>query len=258
MISNTCYRRATLLALAFLVVGGAVSSFADTGHERKAKKTLLESSVATYQILQGEATVGSETVTHEVWGDNSVVYKSVIGMSLAEGARWDQTTELVLDEESYFPRSYSMTKLMVYGEQKVEQSASVRMVANVAVISTRISGSESKQNVVVPAGTSFNETGVMHLIHQLLFWYDADVAGRQTFTFLDVSRGQTEDVVLHKGERETIEVNGETIEVDTFALERSTVTQRYFVDDDGRIVRADFGYIVYSLSDWTRRDRQEG
>lgn len=254
MTFDRVYSRLIALSLAALSLAASPAE----KREGAGEPTLIGATEAVYSITQVGELVGSEAVRQEVLDDNTVVFRSSIKMEPPRGMGWEETTELVMDEESYFPRSYRMDKKMSGMGRTIDQSIDVEMLANVAVVATRLNEVEQKRNIVLRAGTSFYEMGVMHLVHQMIFWYDRDIEGRQSFSALDVARGVVNDFVLHVSGQDTIEFNGETLDVSVFSLEGTAVATRYFVDARGRILRAESGYAVYELTEWSEPVAREG
>ena len=162
-----------------------------------------------------------------------------------------QEMELVIEEESHFPRSYRVNKKMRQAQTAIDQRFSVEIFANVARVEKEIDGVVETHNLVMPTGTPLVESSVIHPVHQLLFWYDHERGGRQPFRVFEISHSAPSEVVLERLERQTVALDGEELEVNTFALDWSTHKVRYYVDDDGRIVAADMGYMRAELHEWT-------
>jgi hypothetical protein len=216
---------------------------------KRAETRMLESSILNYTIVQGGEAVGSESVTRKLYSNNTIAFSADITMAPAPGVVWTTEVELVLEEDSHFPRRYEMKKVITHEERSIEHRATVEMFANVAVVHATINESVVSNNIVLPAGTPVFETGILHLVHQLLFWYDRGSGGRQRFTVFDPMRGKSSDFVMLLTGAETIDVMGAPTEVEVFQLEQGQVTARYFVDAEGLLVGADLGYMSYSLSE---------
>jgi hypothetical protein len=216
---------------------------------KREETRLLETTVTRYDILHSGERAGYESVTRRVYSNNTLTLDAEVELVLPEGGRWDTETKLVLEEDSYFPRSYEIKKRMGNEERTAEYQARMEMVANVAVLSTRVNDKTETHNVVVPVGTPVFDTGVLNLVHQLLFWYDRRTGGRQRFTAFDPMTGKTNDLVMLLTGADTVDVMGESTEVEVFQIEQGVVTGKYFVDADGRLVGADLGFLSYTLSD---------
>jgi len=237
---------------------GEVVADATREMNKREEARLLETTVSSYEIVMAELVVGSESVTRRLYSNNTVAFSAQVNMKPADGVMWDQEVELVLTEDSYFPRRYEMTKVTTHEERRIEQWTALEMVSNVAVVSTRINQSTDTRNIELPAGTPVFETDILHLVHQLLFWYDRGSGGRQRFTVFDPMRGKTNDFVMLLSGVETLEVMGATTEVEVFTLEQGTVTGEYFLDGEGRLVGADLGYLSYQLVETVTESADEG
>lgn len=262
MMSCTVYRGDVVkgIAVALLLAGlpgwGAAESTREAMKREEAR--LLETTVSRYDILQSGTRAGYESVTRRLYSNNTIIFDADIELMPAEGVLWNTEVKLVIEEDSHFPRSYEMKKEMTHQGRTMEQSTRVEMVANVAVVTSNINQSEETRNVVLPAGTPVFESGALHLVHQLLFWYDRGTGGRQRFTVFDPLRGQTSDFVMLLTGAETIDVMGAATEVEVFQLEQGAITGRYFLDANGRLVGADLGFLTYLLSDEKTLEEGEG
>lgn len=248
MTSSTVSRvaAATMLTLCLAAWAGAEST---RDSMKRVEKRLTETTVSRYDILQSGTRAGYESVTRRVYSNNTLTFDGEIEMMPAEGVVWNTRAQLVLEEDSHFPLSYEMKKDMTHEGRTMEQQTRVDMVANVAVVTSDINGRHDTQNFVLPAGTPVFESGVLYLVHQLLFWYDRGRGGRQGFTAFDPMRSKTSDLVMLLAGADTVSVQGRPTPVEVFQLEQGAVTGRYFVDAQGRLVGADLGFLTYELSD---------
>lgn len=247
--------------LALVMIGAVVSAETEASEamRERREKSLLETSHAVYRVFQGENEVGTESITREVYNDNTIVFKSTIELVMSDEVSMAEESELVLEEESYFPRSYRVNKRMRHGETVVESRISVEMFANVARMEKDIQGKSEKRNIVLPTGTPLVSADVIHPVYQLLFWYDRDKGGRQAFRVFEISRRVPEEVVLTRGDRENVMIAGTTAEVDVYVLEWPTQRVRYYVDDEGRVVATDMGFMRTELTEWNARaSKDEG
>ena len=240
-------------ALALIAAAAMCPWSAEAGepmHKHK-ERTLLEKSHAVYIMIRDGEKVGTESVTREVFDDNTIVFTATIDLQLSGEFMMTQEIELVLEEESHFPRSYRVNKKMLQAETAIDQSFNVEMFANVARVEKEINGVVETHNLVMPTGTPLVESSAIHPVYQLLFWYDHERGGRQPFRVFEISHSAPREVVLERLERQTVVLDGEELEVNAFALDWSTHQVRYYVDDDGRIVAADMGYMRAELHEWT-------
>jgi hypothetical protein len=139
----------------------------------------------------------------------------------------------------------------------IDHNIRVEMFSNVAVIETELKGNAGSRNVVLPVGTPIIDSGVGHHVSQLLFWYDQERGGRQSFRIFEVVRGAQEEVVLRRLEDGTTTVMGEPTEVESYALEWSTHTVQFYIDKTGRLVGVDMGYLRLELVEWSSEQPED-
>lgn len=240
-------------ALALIVVAAMSPWNAEAGepmHKRE-ERTLLEKSHAVYDLFRDGEKVGAQSVTREVFDDNTIVFTATIDLQLSNEVMIVQEIELVLEEESHFPRSYRMNKKTRHAQTVIDQRFNVEMFANVARVEKEVNGEVETHNLVLPTGTPLVESSVIHPVHQLLFWYNHERGGRQAFRVFEIDHNASSEVVLERLERQTVALDGEELEVNAFDLDWRTHKARYYVDDEGRIVAADMGFMRAELSEWT-------
>jgi len=247
MFGTACKLPPALFALLALT---AASVGAEPMRERK-EKTLLETTRAVYSVFQKDTEVGTETVTRYLYNDNTIVYKATVKLEMSSDTSIDQESELVLEEESRFPRSYRLDKSARNAEMIHEIQVTVEMFANVARSTTEVQGHVVERIVVLPAGTPLMSVDVVHPIYQLLFWYDREKGGRQAFQVLEVMRNRPDDVVLELRDRQSVSVGGELVETDVYVLHWTSHAVSYFVDGEGRVVAANLGFLRAELVEWT-------
>ena len=246
---------AAAVCLVFFAGAAVAQSSRDTMKRQETR--LLETSLVEYAILQAGETIGTESVTRRLFSNNTVAFSATIEMTPAPGVVWKTEVDLLLEEDSHFPRRYEMSKVTNHQERRIEQWAALEMVSNVAVVQTKINDSIETRNIVLPAGTPVFESGILCLVHQLLFWYDRGTGGRQRFAVFDPMRGKNSDYVMLLTGAETVDVMGAPTEVEVFQLEQGAVTAKYFVDSQGALVGADLGYLSYALSQTSTVPGQE-
>jgi hypothetical protein len=247
-----------LAVAAVLMWAGDAAAQATRDTMKKRPRRLLETTHMVYRAFQGDEQIGTETVTREVWNDNTLVYRGRIAIKMQAGVAIDEDVDLELEEESRFPRELEMDKTMRQGEQVMEQEVSIELFANVAVVKTKLPTSSETRNVVLPSGTPLVESTIVHHFYPLLFWYDEQRGGRQTFRVFEISRGKPDDIVIRVAQADTVNVLGTPEPVEIYAVEWATHTTHYYVDVQGRVVRANLGYMRFELEEWTAEQHGDG
>jgi len=219
---------------------------------QKTPREPTESVNMVYRLTQGEREVGAETVTRTTFSDNTVEFDAVSDMTFADNMRMVTTVLLTLEEESYFPRSLRLSKLMDSGTTSFEHKTNIDMVSNVAIVTTELNKKHESYKRVLPLGTPFIEIGIVHYVYQLLFWYDDRTGGRQNFQLYDLPSGKLEGAVINRVEKQTIEVMGESVEAWLYELEREKMKFSFHADADGRILRLEQPTMIFELTEWAQ------
>jgi hypothetical protein len=163
-------------------------------------------------------------------------------------------TELVLEAESHFPIRYTTTKEIDQGGSKYTQEMDFEMYSNVAVVCSRTGNNEETTRMVLPTGAAFVDANASHHFYQLLFWYNKDLGGRQTFETLEPTSKMTSTGVFLLATKENVSVQGEEISASLYVLERNRRNPaNVYVDDDDRIIRVENNHMVYELIDWSEQ-----
>jgi len=224
--------------------------------ERK-PRTLTFERHATYQLVRGEQTVGTERVVAKTYSDNTIEFEVYSRQVYPGEAEVEQRSELVVEEESYFPRQYNKLKEMRAPKGGFTHEVSITMYANLAEVRTKLETSETTRRVVLPTGAAFIETGMVHHLEQLLFWYDREVGGRQNFDVFEVDQTRPEPATLRKVEDTTVAVVDEEVSAEKFVLEREKIDTTFYVDAKGRIVRVEYFGQYFELTDWAEKEAGE-
>lgn len=206
---------------------------------------------AKYAILQDDREIGHEVVTRRVFDNNTIRFQSE-NVIANPGFTMTTRSELVIEEESYFPRSYRADKTVKQPNDEFMHTLTVDMVANVAVLGSELRGVKSSRRVVVPAGTAIQEVGTVHPWHQLLFWIDPAGPGRHRIQWLDPSSGVVDAGELYVAGQESIDVLGKETRVTVYKAERERLGEAtLYVDAKNRIVRAEQNMLIYRLDQWS-------
>jgi len=204
-----------------------------------------------YSIFQGEKAVGSEKVTRNDYNDNSVRFRSEIELRFQHDVNTILTSDMVLEEETFFPISFEMTKKILREDLDVSLATHIEWYSNLAVIHKTAPGGVDTSRVVLPAGAAVIDINVAHHLFVPLYWYDTDSGGVQSFDVVDPWTTKTVSATLRLQTQETIEVNGSEIETERYEFVRAPQTFKIYVDAKGRIVKLDQGFYRYELSEWS-------
>lgn len=255
-MSKLIFKRTAWLAALALVLAPGISSAVSEQEEMKQDepRELIRTVSSSYAITQTGKQIGSETVTRSDYNDNSVTYKAKVLMSPTETVTIVIETELVLEAESHFPISYKTTKEIDQGGNKYTQEMDFELYSNVAVVRSRAGNGENTTRIVLPTGAAFVDANAAHHFYQLLFWYNKDLSGRQTFDTLEPTTKTAGTGVLMLARQENVSVKGEEIPASLYVLERGKrQPANIYVDEDDRIVRVEQNFMVYELTDWSEQ-----
>ena len=226
----------------------AVLSAAHAAGREKKPPVLTRVETLTYTLnLQGRE-VGGESVKCSVYDNNTIVYNGENRMELSAEAKVSVKTEMVLDEETRFLRTFHMSK---DNPQNIEHEVSVDMFANVAVMYTRVNETDETLRIVLPIGTAIIDGQTLHLFNQLVFWYNLDVGGPQVFNTLDATTRQVGTTVLRRVSDMEIEIMGEQRNTTFLSVTRQNIPAELYVDESKRIVKAVLNSLEYVLTDYS-------
>jgi hypothetical protein len=249
-MSGRLSRNIAIIGAVVLVAATALAALAD--RPQKKPREAMAVTQSAYVVIQNGEEKGTENIIRTDYNDNTVTFQIKQTLSPVPQVNMEQDTELILEEESFFPVAYHMQKRIEQGDSKMQMEIDVEMFANVAVVTTSTGAQSGTRNIVVPTGAALIETGVVYVYHQLLFWYDRDLSGRQNFEVLDVSTGKPGNVVVQFLNQQTVNVGGQDYVADAFRVEREAFDATVFVDADGRIVRVDQNYMNFDITEWSR------
>ncbi|HXV14132.1 MAG TPA: hypothetical protein VEC56_07990, partial [Candidatus Krumholzibacteria bacterium] len=250
--SPRCSGRRVRWAIAIGLATCAAASLHAAPPMRATKEASVVSTAhARYAILQGDQEIGTESVTRRVFDNNTIRFDAE-NLITNPGVAMTTRSELVIEEESYFPRSYRADKTVRQSDDEFVHALTVDMVANVAVLGSELRGAKNSRRVVVPAGTAIQEVGTVHPWYQLLFWVDPASEGRQRIQWLDPASGVLDAGELYVAGQETIAVLGKKTRVTVYKAERERLGEAtLYVDAKKRIVRAEQNMLIYRLDQWS-------
>jgi len=206
---------------------------------------------AKYSIVQNDQDAGYESVTRRVFDDNTIRFEAedvIRNVAVTMTAK----SELVLEEESYFPRRYRVEKTIAQPNEEFVHVLTVDMFANVAVLGSELRGTKDSRRVVVPAGTAIQEVGQLYSWYQLLFWIDPALQSRQKITWIDPSSGALATGEMYITGEETIPVMGKKTRVTVYKAERERLgAATLYVDAKKRIVKLEQNMMTYRLDKWS-------
>lgn len=262
-----------VLLCALQTVDGGVKTGVDSGVETRVKtgvkmelppvevRSVIQ---GVYEVRKSGGEVGREDFVRTTMSNNTVTYESVFEAMEEAGTAVSGNNKLEVEEDSGFPRSYYTYRRTRGTGGETVREVSVRMVANVAVVSEHQGSDEKTRRLVLPAGCLFVEGNIAHHLSLVLNRYDRDAGGKQVFRAFDPLGVGTTDVSL--------EFVGETALVDssrtrgTGAPAKTASRYRYFTggaftadvfaDMEGNITRidatpADLVYILVSVANRT-------
>ena len=215
--------------------------------------SVVSTASAKYTIVQEDQEVGHEWVTRRLFDDNTIRFEAedvVINPAVTMTVK----SEMVIEEESYFPRSYRAEKTIAQSTDVFEHTITVDMFANVAVLGSELRGTKDSRRVVVPAGTAIQEVGMVYPWYQLLFWMDPTSDARQPIQWLDPSSGALDTGEMYAAGETTINVLGKKTKVTVYKAERQRVgSATLYVDAKKRIVKAEQNMLTYRLDQWSEK-----
>ena len=207
-----------------------------------------------FTILQAGNPAGWEDVTRNDYSDNSVQFKSEVLLEFQQGAKTDIRTDLLLEEETFFPLKFEIDRNTKQGDVEFDIGSSIEWFSNVATVCKTSRGAKDTLNVVLPAGAAVVDMNVAHHLYVPLYWYDAASGGVQSFNVVDPISAKSFPATLRLQVSEKTSVNGEEIDTERYEFTRDKLTYKIYVDADGRIVKVDQGFLVYELSEWSENN----
>jgi hypothetical protein len=236
-----------LAAVALLVQLMPAPALGDTKMKTVEPRALVRAVTSKYVIYQGGTEVGSEIVTRSDFNDNSIQYQSKITMQFPQLSNMVIDTDLLLEEESRFPISYDMVKHVEQGQVGYDILINFEWFSNVAVIRKEVRAVPDTTHVVFPTGTAILDINAVHHLYVPLFWYDEEVGGHQNFNVVEPVTGKLYSANLRRLVNEKIAIGDDEISADRYEITRDKQSYTFFVDEDGRIVKVDQGFMLYEL-----------
>ena len=236
------------VASATLVAAGSALA----GPMRTVKEPALVSTErATYVIVQEGQEVGKEASIRRTFDNNTIRFE-VEHELRKPGLDMATKADLVLEEESYFPRSYNADQTVTQPDDQFVHTVGVDMFANVAVLSGEMNKTKTSRRIVVPAGIAIQTVGTVYQWHQILFWIDPKVVGRYKFQWLDPASGAVEAGEIYVSEPQSIEVLGKKTPVTVYKAERERLgPATIYMDAKKRIVQVEQNMMTYRLDQWS-------
>jgi hypothetical protein len=249
-MSRNTYRNARRTTAAWLVAISASSALAAPPMHPTKEAHVISTARAKYTMLQEGQDVGHEHVTRTLFDNNTIRFEAETVVR-TPSVTMTNRSELTLEEESYFPRSYRSTKTVKQPTEEFTHTISVEMFANVAVLASELRGTAGTQRVVVPAGTALLEVGQLYPWYQLLFWIEPQSEGRERIEWLDPATGSIQKGEIYVEGEQTIDVLGKKTKVTVYKAERERLGPAVlYVDARKRIVKAEQNMLTYRLDEW--------
>jgi hypothetical protein len=256
MSRNACRSacRGFVLSLGAIVVGIALA--APPMHPTK-EASVVSTARAKFTAVQDGQDVGHERMTRTVFDNNTIRFEAE-SVARTPAVTLTNKSELILEEESYFPRAYRTNKTVTQSTGEFTHAITVDMYANVAVLVSEMRGSSGTQRVVVPAGVAILEVGQLYPWYQLLFWVDPQTEGRQRIQWLDPATGTVQAGEIYIEGEQTIDVLGKKTKVTVYKAERERLgPATLYVDARKRIVKAEQNMLTYRLDEWTEETKKK-
>jgi hypothetical protein len=207
-----------------------------------------------YDVLQAGEPIGSEAVTRSDYSDNSVQFESQVELAFQHGAQTAIATDLLLEEETFFPIRFEITRNTKQGDVEFAIGSHLEWFSNVAAVYKTSRGVSDTLHVVLPAGAAVVDMNVAHHLSIPLYWYDTQRGGVQNFNVVDPISAKIYPATLRLQTGETITVKGKETPTERYEFTREKLTFKVYVDAEGRIVKLDQGFLVYELSEWSEKN----
>ncbi len=251
MSPNICSRHGRAVLARLLAIAVASPAFATPPMHPTKEASVVSTARAKYTIVQGDQAIGHEAMTRRVFDNNTIRFEAE-NVITNPAVTMTTRSELTIEEESYFPRSYRADKTITQPDEEFVHALTVDMYANVAVLGSELRGTKDSRRVVVPAGTAIQEVGTIYPWYQLLFWIDPASEGRHRIQWLDPSSGAVDAGELYIAGQETIVVLGKKTRVTVYKAERERLgAATLYVDAKKRIVHAEQNMLTYRLDQWS-------
>jgi hypothetical protein len=228
------------------------SSQPDARMKRIEERQLLRTVASKYTAYQAGEPIGSETVTFNEFNDNSVEFHSESQLDYEHGSATEVESDMVLEEDTYFPLSFEMTKKLTRNAVEINLGTRYQWFSNVAVIYKSRNGVVDTNSVLLPTGAAPVDMSLAYQLYVPLYWYDTEIAGVQKFNVVDPWSARTHSATLRLQAKETIVVNGKDVETSRYVFTRENQNCEIYVDADGRIVKVDEEPLVFELTDWSQ------
>jgi len=249
MFATGC-RNALPVALLVLCAGGVR---AETPMHQKKPEQLLSTVHARYRMVQQDQEMGTESFDRRTYSDNTVVF-DVTSTARMSAVTLFGNAQLVLEDESYFPRSFRSERDMVQTTDTTRITYTAEVFSNVVVLESDMRGRKDTRRVVVPAGVPIVELAAVYSWYQILFWTDLTTRDHQRFQWLDPQRNVVESGEIYVAGKQTIKVLGKETPVTVLKAERERMgPAQLYVDSQRRIVRCEQNVTVFELVEWSEK-----
>jgi len=242
--------RSAFVVVALLAACAAGARAESPMHQKKPVR-LLSTVHGGYRLIQQDSEIGQERFERRTYDDNTVIY-DVVSTANMGGATLSSVVRLVVDEESYFPRSFKSERTIAQATDTTRIAYTAEVFSNVVVVSSDIRGRTDSRRIVVPAGLPIVELGTVYGWYEILFWVNLSSPDHQRFQWLDPQRNVVESGEIYVAGEQTMDVLGKKTPVVVLKAERERVgPATLFVDAGRRIVRCEQNVTVFELVEWT-------
>jgi len=241
-----------LLSSALVVSAVMAGAGEDAPMKRIEERELVRTVTLTFAVYQAGEKIGTEEVTRSDYNDNTVQFRSDVAVVYPQGVEMTIGTDLLLEEESFFPMKYHAVKNMKQSGVDIDMGSDIDWYANVAVFRRSSESGVDTSRVVLPVGTAVMDQNVAHHLYVPLYWYDSEAGGVQGFNVVDpMNQMMASSSLRLQVEDEAVAVAGHDVIADRYEFVRNKQTFKLYVDAEGRIVKVDQGYLVFEMTDWS-------
>jgi hypothetical protein len=212
------------------------------------QEELIRVETGTYKIMQivGEDSIaselGSETYTKKTYSTNTVVFEGEIELDFTilspTSGVVRATSRLEIEEDSYFPRRYSIERTA----KGMEQETSVEMISNIAIYTRRINNRTEDHKFTLSTGAMFVEGNLVHHRAILLQRYTSAMPGKQNVIIFDPHLKRESTAVVEYVGEENLNIDGDVKRLRLYKVAIEKLPEmKLYVDDQGIVVKADNG-----------------
>ncbi len=233
-----------------LCIPAAIIAVAGLLHATSAQEQaeLIRVETGTYKIMQkigqdeAPSEVGSETYTKKTYSTNTIVFEGEVELDFtiinAASGVIKTSSQLEIEEDSYFPRRYHMLR-----ESKgVEQELTIEMVSNMAIVTKRLNDRKENEKLTLSTGAMFVEGNLVHHRALLLHRVTSAAPGKQNVLIFDPHLKKESTAIIEYVGEEDVDLDGTVQPLKLYKISIEKLTEmKLYVDDKGIVVKANNG-----------------